>query len=81
MAFTKLTMTQNEFLENYLRGTNRSITSRQAEALYGIRNLRARVAELRSAGLQVYNDQTNDGRTAYVMSSRDVTGSRARVFA
>ena len=80
MAFTTLTTTQVEFLESYLRGTGRSLTARQANALYGIKNLRARMSELRSAGLKVIRVPTTVGVSAYQVSARDVTGSRANKF-
>ena len=37
MAFTTLTTSQSVFLENYLRGTGNTLTSKQAEANYGIK--------------------------------------------
>jgi hypothetical protein len=80
MSFTRLTTTQKAFLEQYLRGTGRTLTSPQAQALYGIKNLRARICELRQAGLQVNRERNTVGRMAYSVSSRDVSGSRARVF-
>ena len=79
-SFTKLTVTQNEFLENYLRGTGRTISQAQAEATYGIRNLRARMSEFRSEGLKVKTEKNTEGRTAYRVSARDVSGSRGYVF-
>jgi hypothetical protein len=78
MAFTNLTVSQNSFLHNFLRGTGRTLTSEQAKTLYNIHNLRARISELRNYGLVVRTDQkTVDGRTKYAVSSRDVYGSRA----
>ena len=81
MAFTKITSSQNVFLENYLRGTGRTLTSRQAEAMHGIKNLRARMTEFRHAGLKVSTKPTTDGRASYTVAARDVTGSRASRFA
>jgi hypothetical protein len=81
MAFTNLTIPQTQFLEEFLRGTGRSLTEAQAEATYGIQNLRARMSELRAEGLRVRVDQTQDGRAKYSISARDVYGSRAKVFA
>lgn len=81
MAFTHLTVPQVEFLEEYLRGTGRSLTEAQARATYGIENLRARMSELRAAGLIVRTDYTEDGRVKYSISARDSNGSRAKVFA
>jgi hypothetical protein len=80
MSFIKLTQPQNEFLEQHLRGTGRTLTARQAEATYGIRNLRARMTEMRNAGLKVKTEINTQGRMAYSVSARDVTGSRAARF-
>lgn len=81
MAFTKLKTTQNKFLEKFLRGTNRSLTSAQAKALYGIENLSARVHELRSVGLNVQTIPTKTTSCAtYRMSRRDIAGSQARAL-
>ena len=77
MSFTTLTVTQNEFLEQYLRGTGRTLSAAQARATYGIKNLRARMSEMRSAGLRVSRTKNTEGRSAYSISARDVTGSRA----
>jgi hypothetical protein len=81
MSFTTIKTTQNQFLESYLRGTERSLTSRQADSLFGIKNLRARISEMRQIGLVVRKDKTQDGLTKYMVSARDLSGSRARVFA
>jgi hypothetical protein len=80
MSFVKLKTTQNEFLEQYLRGTGRAMSAAQAQATYGIKNIRARMTELRGAGLKVNRATNTEGRTAYSISSRDVTGSRAAIF-
>jgi hypothetical protein len=77
---TETLKTQNELLENYLRGKNRSITAHEAETRFGILNLRARVTELRQAGLKVTTDVTRDGRAKYFVASKDVYGSKKRVF-
>jgi len=77
MAFTRLTTTQKVFLHSFLRGTGRSLTSREAEAKFGILNLRARLSEFRQAGLVVRTKRTESGRTRYFVSARDVWGSRA----
>jgi len=81
MSFTKLKTSQKEFLESYLRGTERSLTSAQADSLFGIKNLRARISEMRQKGLVVRKDFTQEGRTKYMVSARDLSGSRSRVFA
>lgn len=81
MSFTTIKTTQKQFLEQYLRGTDRSLTSRQADSLFGIKNLRARITELRQSGLIVRKDRTQEGFTKYMVSARDLSGSRARMFA
>lgn len=80
MAFTTLSTTQNEFLESYLRGTGRNLSSAQAKSNYGIMNLRARMSELRAAGLKVVRKKNTEGRSAYRVSARDTNGSRAAIF-
>lgn len=80
MSFTTLSTTQNQFLETYLRGTGRALSAAQADALYGIRNIRARMTEFRQAGLKVTRQKNTEGRSAYRVSSRDISGSRATVF-
>jgi hypothetical protein len=79
-SFTTLSVPQNEFLESYLRGTGRTMSAAQAEATYGIKNLRARMSEFRSEGLKVKTEKNTEGRTAYRVSARDITGSRGYIF-
>lgn len=81
MSFTTITLSQKEFLVEYLRGTNREISSAQADRLFGIRNLRARMTDLRQMGLRVRTRTNSTGRTSYAVSARDINGSRARVTA
>jgi hypothetical protein len=78
--FTTLTIPQNQFLETYLRGTGKTLSEAQAAATYGIKNLRARMSEFRSAGLVVRRSKNTEGRAAYAVSSRNVDGSRAYTF-
>lgn len=80
MSFTQIKTTQKEFLENYLRGTGRSLSSAQARALFGIKNLRARISEVRKDGLVVRKQPNTEGRTAYQISARDASGSRAELY-
>lgn len=68
-------MTQNERLISYL-STGRSLTAAQARSRFGIRNLRARVNDLRNDGFCVYTNRTSTG-TSYRMG----TPSRAIVAA
>lgn len=79
-SFTTLTTTQNEFLESYLRGTGRTLSQAQAEATYGIKNLRARMSEFRQAGLKVKRGVNTEGRSAYRVSARDLGGNRSHIF-
>ncbi len=82
MSFTTLRSTQNKFLEQYLRGTNRTLTEAQASALFGIQNLRARVSELRNIGLNVKTVSTKTtSRSAYKVSRRDVYGAQFKLYA
>lgn len=81
MSFTKLTVTQKEFLESHLRGTGKAMSAAQASATYGIKNIRARMTELRQAGLKVGRAKNSEGRAAYSVSARDTEGSRAVKFA
>lgn len=80
-SFTTLTVPQNQFLETYLRGTGKSMTEAQAKATYGIKNLRARMTDLRHAGLVVRVEPNTEGKAKYSVSARDIHGSRSKVFA
>jgi len=79
MSFTTLSISQKKFLASHLRGTGTDLTAAQADALYGIKNIRARMTELRQAGLVVRTRKNYAGRTAYAVSARDIYGSRANV--
>ena len=81
MSFTTLKSTQVEFLETHLRGTGREMSAAQAEATYGILNLRARMSDLRQLGLRVRTGMNTEGRTTYTISRRTVYGSQAKVLA
>ena len=74
-------MTQNEFLQETMRGTGVTMTGAEAMEHFGIQNLRARMTQLRHAGLRVRTTPLNDGTRAvrYAISGRDIHGSRARV--
>jgi len=71
---------QVAFLEKYLRGTGKSLTAAQAKANYGIGNLSARMSEFRKCGLNVKTSVNTTGKTAYTVTARDLTGSRAKYF-
>lgn len=79
MALSKMGLTQNEFLVTHLRGTQRELTVAQAKAKFGIGNLRARVCELRKAGLNVKSRKNYRGAAAYTITARLQNGSRASV--
>lgn len=72
MAFTKLSTNQTEFLVKHLRGTNRVLSAAQAEALYGIKNIRARMSEIRDAGYIVRTGVNTKGYTTYAISRRKI---------
>lgn len=72
---------QVSFLEKYLRGTGRTLSSAQAKANYGIEQLPARISEMKKAGLVVRTTVNSTGKTAYAIVARDVNGSRAMKFA
>ncbi len=81
MAFTNLKSTQVQFLETHLRGTGRTITEDQARATYGVMNLRARLTDMRAAGLNIRRVATKTtGKSAYAISRRDVFGYQGRTF-
>ena len=79
MKSSKHSLTQNEFLVTHLRGTQRELTVAQANALYGIKNLRARVCELRKAGLMVKSRKNYRNAASYRIVSRLQNGSRSQV--
>jgi len=80
MAFTNIKSTQLAFLESHLRGTGREMSAAQARATYGIQNLRARMSDLRSAGLRIRTSVNTQGRTTYAVSRRDVFGDQYRLL-
>jgi hypothetical protein len=79
MAFVKSGKTQNELLVSYLRGTGRGISAPQARALFGVKNLRARMSDLRQAGLTVRKAINTEGNTTYFVSRRAIDGSQAYI--
>ena len=81
MAFTTLTTSQKTFLEQYLRGTNATLSAKQAAATFGIQKLTARVCEMRKAGLKIKRVKNTVGTSSYKMSRRTVDGSQAKIYA
>jgi len=70
MAFIKTGKTQVESLISFLRGKNRGISAPQARALFGVKNLRARMSDLRELGYRVRTTINTEGRTTYFVSRR-----------
>ncbi len=72
MAFVKSNKTQTQLLISYLRGTSRGLSSPQARALFGIKNLRARISDLREMGYRVRKNHNTEGNTTYFVSRRKI---------
>jgi hypothetical protein len=72
MSFVKINKTQIEYLISYLRGTNRGLSAPQARALFGIKNLRARISDLRRMGFRIRKTLNTEGHTKYFVSRRMV---------
>lgn len=70
MAFVNSNKTQTELLVSYLRGTGRGISAPQARSLFGIKNLRARISDLRQCGFKIRKDMNKEGNTTYFVSRR-----------
>ena len=66
MALTKITTTQTKFLETFLKAKpGRRLSADQAKAMFGVKNLRARMSEIRKAGNTVTTDTNKAGKTTY----------------
>jgi len=63
-------MTQLNQLETYLRGTGRELSAAQADSRFGIKNLSARMTEMRQGGFRVRTRVNSTGKTAYSVSRR-----------
>lgn len=72
MAFVNSSKTQTQLLVSYLRGTGRGISAPQAKSLFGIKNLRARISDLRQSGYKVRKNMNTQGNTTYFVSRRMV---------
>jgi hypothetical protein len=70
MAFVKTGKTQVESLVSFLRGKSRGISAPQAQALFGVKNLRARISDLRQLGYRIRKSINTEGRTVYFVSRR-----------
>jgi len=72
MAFVNSSKTQTELLVSYLRGTGRGISAPQARSLFGVKNLRARMSDIRQCGYKVRTSTNTEGNTTYFVSRRMV---------
>ena len=70
MAFVNSSKTQTELLVSYLRGTGRGISAPQAKSLFGVKNLRARMSDLRQIGYKVRTAMNTEVNTTYFVSRR-----------
>ena len=72
MSFVNSSKTQTELLVSYLRGTGRGISAPQARSLFGVKNLRARMSDIRQCGYKVRTATNTEGNTTYFVSRRMV---------
>jgi hypothetical protein len=71
---------QLQFLQSLLRGTNTSITAKQAGEDFDIQKFHARIFELKQAGLRIRTKRTGTHKElAYKVSARNLLGSRAKI--
>ena len=73
------TTTQKQLIEKLLRGTNKRLTAKQAAAEYGIKNLRARISEMKAAGLAIQR-KLEGKRAVDGISRRDIHGGQFRMY-
>lgn len=83
MATTTTAFTQAEKVAEYLKA-GRTLTAREALARWDIKNLRARVSELRASGMKIgtipYTRKDGVSAVKYVMETT-TTNTRKRVTA
>jgi len=72
--------TQNQRLEGYLRGTGRELNASQAELLFGVKNLRARMTDFRQSFLAVNKRKSKTGATMYSVPRRNLFGDQGKNF-
>jgi len=72
--------TQNQRLEGYLRGTGRELNASQAELLFGVKNLRARMTDFRQNFLAVNKRKSKTGATMYSVPRRSALGDQRKAF-
>lgn len=70
MAMTKSDKSQKELLISYLCDTGRTISGPQAEARFGVKNLSARMSEIRKEGFTVSRGTNKRGNTTYLVSRK-----------
>ena len=70
MAMTKSDKSQKELLISYLCDTGRTISGPQAEARFGVKNLSARMSEIRKEGFTVSRGTNKIGNTTYLVSRK-----------
>lgn len=71
---------QKSIIETYLRGKKRSLSSKEAEEKFGIKNLRARISEMRKDGLVVVTSPNAQNTNLYAIKQRDVNGNRKMLY-
>lgn len=72
--------TQNQRLEAYLRGTGKELNAAQAELLFGVKNIRARMTDFRQNALKVNKRKSQSGSTMYSVTRRDIFGTECKAF-
>ena len=72
MSFIKSTKPQVAQLIAFLRGNGRVLSAPQANALFGVKNLRARMTEIRQQGFRVRTGMNLNGNTTYAISRRKI---------
>lgn len=69
-------LTQKDRITQYLQ-RNPSLTETQARDNLGVKNLRARIDELRKSGVKIYTDRSAGGQTAYRIDPTQNAASQA----
>jgi len=65
-------MNQKQQVLTYLRGTGRELSPAQAQSRFGIKNLSARMSDLREDGFRIRTRTNTKGTTSYAVSRRKV---------
>jgi hypothetical protein len=73
-------LTQLQFLQKLMRGTNKWLTAKEARTMYGIQKLHPRLSMLSKLGLKIKSRKTgNHKEREYKVSARDLMGSRIKL--